>query len=47
MLKQQGVVDWFAFWLKNEEDSSPAKTEQYARWRQLRKENKALPSAAK
>ncbi|MGB9406008.1 MAG: prolyl oligopeptidase family serine peptidase, partial [Terracidiphilus sp.] len=29
-------VDWFRFWLKGEEDSDPAKAEQYARWRELR-----------
>jgi len=33
----QGVVDWFSFWLKGEEDLDPAKAEQYARWRELRK----------
>lgn len=37
LLKQQGIVDWFCFWLKGEEDSDPAKTEQYARWRGLRR----------
>jgi hypothetical protein len=31
MVSQQGIVDWFAFWLKGEEDSDPAKAEQYAR----------------
>jgi hypothetical protein len=31
-----GTVDWFRFWLKGEEDPDPAKTEQYARWRQLK-----------
>jgi dipeptidyl aminopeptidase/acylaminoacyl peptidase len=30
-------VDWFRFWLKGEEDSDPAKAEQYVRWRELRK----------
>jgi hypothetical protein len=34
---QQGNVDWFRFWLKGEEDPDPAKAEQYARWRELRK----------
>jgi dipeptidyl aminopeptidase/acylaminoacyl peptidase len=29
-------VDWFSFWLKDEEDSDPAKAEQFARWRSLR-----------
>jgi len=33
---QGGTVDWFRFWLKDEEDSDPAKAEQYARWRKLR-----------
>lgn len=30
------IVDWFRFWLKGEEDSDPAKAEQYARWRDYR-----------
>ena len=33
----QRNVDWFRFWLKGEEDQDPAKAEQYARWRELRK----------
>lgn len=37
LISQLGNVDWFRFWLKNEEDSDPAKAEQYARWRELRK----------
>jgi len=37
MVSEQGNVDWFCFWLKGEEDPDPAKTEQYARWRELRK----------
>jgi dipeptidyl aminopeptidase/acylaminoacyl peptidase len=36
MVSQGGTVDWFAFWLKGEEDPDPAKAEQYARWRELR-----------
>jgi hypothetical protein len=36
MISQQGNVDWFCFWLKDEEDPDPAKVEQYKRWRQLR-----------
>jgi dipeptidyl aminopeptidase/acylaminoacyl peptidase len=36
MVSQEGNVDWFCFWLKNEEDPDPAKAEQYARWRELR-----------
>ncbi|HEX3104851.1 MAG TPA: Atxe2 family lasso peptide isopeptidase [Terriglobales bacterium] len=30
-------VDWFRFWLKDEEDQAPAKAEQYKRWRELRR----------
>jgi hypothetical protein len=30
-------VDWFRFWLKEEEDPEPAKAEQYKRWRELKK----------
>jgi len=30
-------IDWLKFWLENEEDSDPAKAEQYKRWRELRK----------
>jgi hypothetical protein len=37
MISQGGTVDWFRFWLKGEEDPDPAKTEQYKRWRELRK----------
>jgi hypothetical protein len=36
MVSQQGNVDWFAFWLKGEEDPDASKSEQYARWRRLR-----------
>jgi dipeptidyl aminopeptidase/acylaminoacyl peptidase len=36
MVSQQGNVDWFCFWLKGEEDTDPAKTQQYARWRELK-----------
>jgi dipeptidyl aminopeptidase/acylaminoacyl peptidase len=36
MVSQQGNVDWFTFWLKNEEDPDPAKREQYIRWHQFR-----------
>lgn len=30
-------TDWFRFWLNGEEDADPAKAEQYARWRALRR----------
>lgn len=36
---QQGNVDWFRFWLLGEEDSEPAKAQQYERWRQLRRQH--------
>jgi hypothetical protein len=28
-------LDWFNFWLRGREDESPAKHEQYARWRAM------------
>jgi hypothetical protein len=37
IISQQGNVDWFRFWLKGEEDPDPGKSEQYRRWRELRK----------
>jgi dipeptidyl aminopeptidase/acylaminoacyl peptidase len=37
LASQGGSVDWFRFWLQDYEDPDPAKSEQYARWRQLRK----------
>jgi len=30
-------IEWLDFCLKGEEDPDPAKAEQYARWRELRK----------
>ena len=38
---QGGNVDWFRFWLQNYEDPDPAKAEQYARWRELKKQQAA------
>jgi dipeptidyl aminopeptidase/acylaminoacyl peptidase len=39
-------VDWFSFWLMNEEDPDPAKAEQFTRWRSLRRtaEKSAAPN---
>jgi dipeptidyl aminopeptidase/acylaminoacyl peptidase len=37
IISQGGAVDWFDFWLEGEEDPAPAKAQQYARWRELRK----------
>ncbi|HWC73270.1 MAG TPA: hypothetical protein VG454_04965, partial [Gemmatimonadales bacterium] len=36
MTSQQGVVDWWRFWLEGYEDPDTTKVDQYARWRQLR-----------
>jgi hypothetical protein len=38
---QGGTVDWFCFWLKGEEDPDPAKADQYAGWRELKKMQQA------
>jgi hypothetical protein len=46
IISQGGTVDWFRFWLKDEEDPDPAEAEQYKRWRELRKmqeENERKP----
>lgn len=42
MVASQGNVDWFCFWLKSEQDSDPAKSEQYIRWREMRISAKQL-----
>jgi dipeptidyl aminopeptidase/acylaminoacyl peptidase len=36
LMTSQLLLDWFRFWLKDEEDPDPNKTAQYARWRQMR-----------
>jgi dipeptidyl aminopeptidase/acylaminoacyl peptidase len=38
-------VDWFLFWLKDEEDTNPAKTDEFARWRMLRSANPTITKA--
>jgi dipeptidyl aminopeptidase/acylaminoacyl peptidase len=35
---QQGLIDWFSFWLKGERDPNVAKDEQYVRWNELRQQ---------
>jgi hypothetical protein len=40
LASQGGTVDWFCFWLKDEEDPDPAKSAQYARWHELRNLNR-------
>src|SRR5258707_11786504 len=37
MTSQQGNVDWFSFWLMDQEDPDPAKADQYDSWRKMRK----------
>jgi hypothetical protein len=33
---QEGVLDWFSFWLSGREDPNPQKFDQYSRWRTFR-----------
>jgi hypothetical protein len=33
---QEGVLDWFSFWLSGREDPHPLKIDQYSRWRTFR-----------
>jgi dipeptidyl aminopeptidase/acylaminoacyl peptidase len=33
----QRNLDWFLFWLKDEEDTDPIKADEYSRWREMRK----------
>lgn len=42
MTSQEGTVDWYDFWLNRREDPDPAKSEQYRRWRELRKQHNSL-----
>lgn len=37
MVSQQGNVDWFLFWLRNEQNPHPNDKEQYQRWNELMK----------
>lgn len=39
------TIDWFNFWLNDKEDSASEKTDQYQRWRALRRQQQL--SAAK
>jgi len=47
ILEQQGLVDWFCFWLKNEEDPDPAKSDQYSRWRIFRGQQASMSAGPK
>lgn len=40
-------LDWFSFWLKDEEDPNPAKREQYERWRRMRSNWETAKTAAR
>jgi dipeptidyl aminopeptidase/acylaminoacyl peptidase len=37
-------LDWFRFWLKDEEDADPSKAAQYAKWRQMRADRDSVLS---
>lgn len=39
-------IDWFRFWLKDEEDDAPSKQTQYVRWRHLREVSKRSTGAS-
>ena len=41
----QRNLDWFLFWLKDEEDTDPLKADEYSRWREMRR-NWELAKAA-
>lgn len=40
------TVDWFRFWLKNEEGSDPKRADEYARWRAMRNEQTHSPGGS-
>lgn len=42
LAQNQALVDWFRFWLKDEEDGDPARADQYARWRLLRDQQRLV-----
>jgi dipeptidyl aminopeptidase/acylaminoacyl peptidase len=42
MASQSGTVDWFCFWLKEEQDPVAARATQYERWNRLRHQLVAL-----
>jgi dipeptidyl aminopeptidase/acylaminoacyl peptidase len=43
---QQGLVDWFCFWLKDEEDADTTRVEQYSRWREMREKYRHVATQA-
>ena len=40
LVNYQRQLDWFRFWLKNEEDPDPLKQDQYHRWNRLRESSR-------
>jgi hypothetical protein len=36
MAAKHGAIDWLSFWLRGDEESDPAKADQYTRWHRLR-----------
>lgn len=42
-IAMQGMVDWFRFWLKDEQDLNPAIGDQYRRWQELKLLGKTMP----
>jgi hypothetical protein len=40
-------LDWFRYWLKDEQDTDPRKAEQYRRWNQLRDEVNRTPESSR
>jgi len=40
------TVDWFRFWLKNEEGSDPQRADEYARWRAMRNDQTHFPGGS-
>jgi dipeptidyl aminopeptidase/acylaminoacyl peptidase len=42
-IAQQGMVDWFRFWLQGEEGIASEKQEQYRRWREMKRDVQGAP----
>jgi len=47
MASQQNTVDWFRFWLQDYEDPDPLQSDQYKRWREMRRLRDAQLSATR
>jgi dipeptidyl aminopeptidase/acylaminoacyl peptidase len=46
LASQQGVVDWFRFWLENYERPDPEDKTEYARWRQMRRDKQVASATS-